>query len=473
MNLKKKFLKNLSYAITSQGISLLMSMLINLFLPKVLGVEDFSYWQLFIFYSQYIPFLHLGLNDGVYLRYGGIKFKDLNKNIIKTQLILGLFYQLIFCIILCFMSWVVVLDYSRLTIIILVTIYFIFYSIQNYLGNIFQATNEFIWFSKSIILSQIFFIVVMIICLYMDKKQYWIYIMIYIFSQIVSSIYLIVKGKKIVLAKICYIKISIKELLLNINAGIKLMLANIASMLVLGSSRQIIDMIWGLLVFGKISFAITLSNFLLVFIRQIGLVMFPTLKQLNENTQRYIYDLSRKGLFLFLPIIYIAYFPLYFILSIWLPEYIESLKYLVLVLPICFFDAKMQLLCNTYLKVLRREGYLFKINIFALFLSVLLGIMGGIVFKSIIIVMLGMVLAIIVRSILAEYRLSKDLNIKIYKNIIQEIIFTIGFIVIAWYLDNIKGFFILISTYVFFILFNKKIVKYVLINIGGKWDDKS
>ena len=47
----------------------------------------------------------------------------------------------------------------------------------------------------------------------------------------------------------------------------------------------------------------------------------------------------------------------------WLPQYAESLRYMVILLPICIFDGKMSLLCNTYLKVLRKERQLFYFNL--------------------------------------------------------------------------------------------------------------
>lgn len=458
----KRFLINLSYTITSQSISLLMSIIINLILPKVLGIKDFSYWQLFIFYSQYIPFLHLGLNDGVYLRYGGTEFENLNKGVIKAQLFLGLIYQSLFCIVLCFFSWLIILDEHRLIIIILSIIYFMFYTVQNYLGYIFQATNRFDWFSKAIILDRIFFIIMMLISLFMNEKFYLIYIIIYILGQLLSLIYSLIKGKDIILSKIVNFRENVEELILSLKAGSKLMLANIASMLILGSGRQVIDMTWGVLTFGKISFAITLGNFFLIFIRQVGLVMFPTLRQLNKNEQRYIYELSRKGIFLFLPVVYILYFPLKFILSIWLPEYIESLNYLSLILPICFFDAKMQILFNTYLKVKRKENTLFKINALALLISVLLTFIGVFIFDSVVFVVFGMVLSVMFRSILAEIILSKSLYIKTYNEILQEIVLAYIFMIIAWFMDNINGFAAILIIYLLFILINKKRLKELL-----------
>ena len=61
--------------------------------PKALGAEAFSYWQLFLFHASYLPCLALGLNDGVYLRYGGCERARLDLAALKSQLAAGLLAQ--------------------------------------------------------------------------------------------------------------------------------------------------------------------------------------------------------------------------------------------------------------------------------------------------------------------------------------------------------------------------------------------
>ena len=71
--------KNFSYSLTSNLISLIISTLVVLVIPRIIGVEDYGFWQLYLFYSSYIGFLHFGWNDGIYLRYGGEEYDDLDK----------------------------------------------------------------------------------------------------------------------------------------------------------------------------------------------------------------------------------------------------------------------------------------------------------------------------------------------------------------------------------------------------------
>ena len=80
--MKKKLfsiIKNFSYSLTSNLISFIISALVVLIIPRIIGVEDYGFWQLYLFYSSYIGFLHFGWNDGIYLRYGGEEYEELDK----------------------------------------------------------------------------------------------------------------------------------------------------------------------------------------------------------------------------------------------------------------------------------------------------------------------------------------------------------------------------------------------------------
>lgn len=59
--------RNTMIAFAAQFISLSVSVVMSLLVPKIVGVADYGYWQLFMFYTTYSGFFHLGLNDGVYL----------------------------------------------------------------------------------------------------------------------------------------------------------------------------------------------------------------------------------------------------------------------------------------------------------------------------------------------------------------------------------------------------------------------
>ena len=92
MNLNK-VLKDIALAFLSQGISTLSSIVLSLVLPKLLGVREYGYWQLLIFYMSYAGFMHFGLNDGLYLEKGGQTRRKIDKKSVNSQFMVSLLFQ--------------------------------------------------------------------------------------------------------------------------------------------------------------------------------------------------------------------------------------------------------------------------------------------------------------------------------------------------------------------------------------------
>ena len=84
----------------AQMAQMLLSIVMSVYVPMIVGLKEFSYWQLFIFYSSYVGMLHLGLNDGVYLRYGGCKLAEKEKNLISNQLWVSMVFQITILLVL-------------------------------------------------------------------------------------------------------------------------------------------------------------------------------------------------------------------------------------------------------------------------------------------------------------------------------------------------------------------------------------
>ncbi len=57
----------------------------TLIIPKVIGVKEYGFWQLYIFYTNYVGVLHFGWIDGMYLKYGGLDYDELDSSYFKSQ----------------------------------------------------------------------------------------------------------------------------------------------------------------------------------------------------------------------------------------------------------------------------------------------------------------------------------------------------------------------------------------------------
>ena len=189
---KKSLIRNLIYAFSAQGISLILSVLMSMIVPKLLGVEDYSYWQLFIFYIGYVGFSHFGLTDGIYLRLGGSVYEELDYVKYKTQLVLSLLIQFSIAVVALFVFSLVQIESMRMTVLSWTFIYMLIFNAAGYLGYIFQAVNQTRVYSISIMIDRIIFIGFVLIAIVIRGCSFRYYIIGYTFSKSVALIYCII-----------------------------------------------------------------------------------------------------------------------------------------------------------------------------------------------------------------------------------------------------------------------------------------
>ncbi|MGG7201268.1 oligosaccharide flippase family protein [Clostridium butyricum] len=462
------FKRNLIFAIIAQGTSTLLSILITIILPKMMGVEQFAYWQLFIFYSSYVGFFHFGLSDGLYLKYGGTNIENMDKSLIGSQFRLMVIWQIVISIFVLLFIPFFIGNSERIFVWILTAIYLVVANATWCLGYIFQAANETKIYSVGTIISKVSFIFVLIIFLLMKQYDFRLYVILYVGTQAVAMIYSIIKGWDFIISKWSSINFTLRETFSNIKIGINLTFSNIASSLILGFGRGFVDSHWDINAFGVFSLSISLVNFILQFITQISMVMFPALRQVSSEKRSEIYILLRELLGITLCGVLILYVPMRIFFSWWLPDYSESMKYLSVILPICVFDGKMQMIYNTYLKVLRKERILLYINVLSCILSLLLCIALSLIYNVVIMAVLAMVIAIAIRSIISSIYLSKVMKIELEDNLIFELLLTATFIFYNVVLECWAAFIIYAITFGFVLYIKRNTLKKALFQVITK-----
>lgn len=457
MNSKSiQFIKNFSYSLTSNLISLIVSFLVILIVPKLIGVEEYGYWQLYLFYIAYVGFLHFGWNDGIYLRYGGEEYNDLDKRLFFSQFHMLTILQIIIAIIISVATLLFVIDSDRVFILLMIALSLIIVNIRWMLIYTLQATNRIKEYAHITIIGRVLYISIIITCLLSGLRDYKLMILADIIGKFLSLSYAIYCCRDIVFRKISTFYFSFKETLENISVGAKLMFANIASMLIIGVVRFGIERSWDVSTFGKVSLTLSVSNLMILFINAVGVIMFPILRRTNKKNLPNIYATMRDFLMVMILGVLIIYYPLKEILSSWLPSYADSLTYMALLFPICIYEGKMALLINTYLKTMRKESLMLKINLASLVLSVITTIVFSVFLKDLNLLIVSIVFLLGFRSILAEVILSRILKIPILKDTILEVIMTIVFVLTGWFINSWETIFLYGLAYVLYLLIKKK-----------------
>ena len=432
----KSFIKNMSYVISSNLISLIVSTLVVLIIPKLIGVEEYGYWQLYIFYSSYVGFLHFGWNDGIYLRFGGEEYKNLDKRLFHSQFIELLISQILIGILIWGASIIFIVDINRGFILKMIAIAMILVNTTLMLFYILQATNRIKEYARLTMLDRIVYILLIIIFLLFGIRDFKLMIIADLVGKFISLFFATLSCRDIVFNGINTFYLTISETFENISVGIKLMFANIASMLIIGIVRFGIERAWDVTIFGKISLTLSISNMMMIFINAVGIIMYPILRRTNQEKLASIYSTMRDFLMAILLGILIVYYPLKTAMVTWLPQYAESLLFMSLVFPMFIYEGKMALLINTYLKTLRREKVMLRINLLSMIISLVMTYIATQLLQNLDVARLNIVILLAIRSALAESYLAKELKIKVKKDIILEVFLTLVFILTAWFVDS-------------------------------------
>lgn len=416
-------------AIMAQGISMLLGFVMSFVVPKFMGIEVFSYWQLFIFYTLYVGFFSFGLNDGVYLRYGGVDLDKMDKQAVGGQFQI----QLCFLLLLASITYIIVLwgaiDGYRKLVWCFLPFYMVVFNMGNYSGYILQAANKVNSYSYSILISKVFILIGLIVLFSLNVSSFAPYVILSTLGTIISSFFCIWWIRNLLFKKIKSFPFVIAEMKESVKVGLKVMFSAIASMLIVGIGRFFIDLEWGVIIFGKVSLAMAFATFILGFIQQVSIVFFPILKRIEKESQIRVYNLLCSFCFFLMPLVYICVVPAKLFIEHWLPDYVESAVILGVLMPICIFDAKMNMVFNTFLKSLRLEKELLRINILACSFSLMGCLLSVYIFHSYWMVILVMPIAVAFRSFMAERTTGRKLHSDNIGEFIWEVCLSAFFIV--------------------------------------------
>lgn len=94
------------------------------------------------------------------------------------------------------------------------------------------------------------------------------------------------------------------------------------------------------------------------------------------------------------------------------------------------------MLVNTYMKILRREKWILLINACTVALSILISGLTVFLLENLTLAVLSIVVLQTFRCIFGELLLSRDLDIRVRKDIVLEVLMTATFIATAWFLRS-------------------------------------
>ncbi|MBR6771137.1 MAG: hypothetical protein IKM28_07875 [Lachnospiraceae bacterium] len=462
----KGIIQNMGYAVLSNGVILLSSTLISLLVPAFYSVADYGYLQLYLFYTSYLGLCHLGWADGIYLRLGGWEYSRMDEPMYKAQYRLFFPYVLLLCGTACAATYFLVEEGMRQTMFFGVSLCMVPYVLANYWNNILMATGRMKDYARNCFFNRALFLVIvggMLIFGIYDLRGIMAADILGKTVGCISAWYACknLSGRS---SSVRFQEVT-REIGTNISCGSKLLFANVSGMLILGLIRMGIEKKWSIEVYGQISLTLSVSGLLLGFISAVSQVMYTTARKLERGGLSEVYQVSRKTVTLVLLGFLAAYEPARRLLVWMLPEYEYGLKYMAILLPMCVIECKWSFLTMTYLKVIREEKNILKVNLLSVLLSAFSTLITVFLLENLFLTVCIVVLVLFCRGTFGEIILSGKLGCEVRKDILKELMLILLFITVSWNFTGWLCLLLYLAGYALYLLSEKTAVRGVVIKI--------
>lgn len=430
----KEGLQNSVYMLVSQSINLILGIVRSVLLPIMLGLVNYGYWQVYILFLSFAGAFALGINDGIYLRYGKFKYQDLPKKKLRTTIAMFVFVQIIFVLVLsAFVSLEntaarrVAIQWAIINIPII--------GLTGVLGCILQTTNQLKKFSLFAFVDKLL-VLLLVFAILLMKTDNFIYI-IYAdtFARLFALCLMMWSCQQVIFGALGNIKEALVEMWDNFNIGIKVMISSLTGTLILTFGVFYVERTQPIEIYSLYSFSTSTIALVLILVTALGMVVYPTLSRIAQNKYARYYLKLNKLFNILIYFVLIIYYPVVIFISIFMKKYTGIFIYLPIIFGIILIQSKMQILINPYYKLLREESKMLKDNITGFLIALVLVVFSFQLFHSVIAVAAATFFAMLYRLLTMEKYLFKKMRIK--KNVITiDILFVFYFIFCA-YLPNL------------------------------------
>lgn len=459
-NVLSKGLKNIKYSFLAQAVILIIGILKTLIVPSVMSVQSYAFWQMYLFYIGYIGFFYLGYNDGILLKYGKYEYVDLPFQKLRSSMMFYVLMLTVFSVIVFIIS-INIPDKEKSFVIMIIALSILMYGLYGVFIYVFLITNQIKRHSFFTAIDSISTLVGILLMLMMKQKDFHILICFVFILKLISVVVMAIMCKEFFIGKKTSMKNGFIEFIDNIKVGIILMFAQIVSMLVTGIGRIFIEYSGKISEYAYYSFGMTIVNIVMVGIIAVSTVMYPTLGRIDSGKLPAYFHKIYKYLTHFSVLSLLLYYPAYIFVKLFFAKYAPMLEYFALFFAMMTWQSKLNIINNSYYKVLRMEKKMLKINIYGVIFfcvstSIVQMTIGGYVENKILIIACITYLTMIFIEIYAEKVLRKVLNLKFDKEIRVNILINIVFLFTAYFSNVYIGFAIYIIFTIIYLFINKK-----------------
>lgn len=405
--------KNVALTVSAQLVSFFVSAVLNLILPKYISEMDYSSWQTLLLYLGYVPIFHFGFLDGLMLRYSQYDYQTLNKPLVQSQFRLFLGAEVIFALIVFALSFGVENETYR-QLVRFISFGIITANLYAYASHLFQMTNRISKYVIFVMMMRLMLGVGIVVALICGANSFYDLCVVYFASCVLTILWGASQNKGLFWGTGKLADGTVAELKSNVSSGIMLLIANLSSLFFVGGAKMVVQWHYDPLLFGKVAFSFTLVNLFLTFVTAASVGIFPSLKRIDTADLPDFYVRIRRSMTPLLFVSLLLYFPGCYVLKLWLPNYVESLVYLGVLMPMIVYESRVTLLTNNYLKTYRKEQVMLVINLVSVAIAFVLFLASAFILDSLFILFACLLVVVIARSVISEIVVMRIINRRRY-----------------------------------------------------------
>ena len=398
MNIKKAIAKVFS----ANFIQLLAGIIVGFVVPVILPIEGYAELKTYTLLISYVGLLHFGYLDGLYIKYGGKNFKDIDKGVLKGEHKFIAIAEMVISLLILVIGII-----TKNLVFVLFAITILPANLCTFYKGVFQATGEFNQYTKVIKVYTLTYTALnIILAVLLKSKIYVLYCLAIFISHSVTLMIFEIKLRKNY-GNVKSIKpTDIKEVT---KTGILVLLGNLSVVALFGIDKWFVKLFLTTEDFAYYSFAVSMLNIINTLVNAISVTFYNYLftNNSNESIEKLKNYLITLGGFASL-----GYFALAFIVKYFIEKYIPSLNIIAITFSVFPYMILINALYVNLYKVNKNEKKYFKVVVSMLIISIIYNIIAVVIFKNTISIAFATILTLITWVIYSTYDLK---NVKTTK----------------------------------------------------------
>ena len=442
---RKSFLRDILVVEAGNLFVLLSSVLVGLVVPKLMGIVNYGYYQIFTLYMTYTSLLHAGFIDGVLLVHGGESYDEIDKERFRLntrfftafQAVVSLLVIAAACLFMKGIYRYIFIMVGADTLVVNVTKYFQFVS---------QCTMRFReWSLRKVIQAGLKISIVLLFILLhrmgrIDELSCLSFTAAVVVIDTLLLLWYISTYREITFGESLPLRGNWSGLTIYFRLGIMLTIAYEVSTLILSLDRQFVSILFDTGTYGIYSFAYRMVYMVTTVVTAVSTVLFPTLKRKTKEQVIGAFDSTMALISIVVFAAMAGYYPLCLFIRYFLGEYAQSLVYFRILFPGIALTSCITAIIFNYYKVLNRNGLYFVICCLVLGFAAVSNYTFYLIMKTPAAFSIASIITLFVWYLGAEWYLVRKYRVKWVRNLAYICLMTALFYVItAVFPDSLWG----------------------------------